>query len=151
MRRFDLLERDVVVVHGDDAEQEHPGAADSLAGAYERETVRAQAGRSGHPQPWAHLVVDPGCCRDRGPHGRLIGLKERAGDDGPADLPYSWSPGRMNMTSGTTQAGDTLKRKRTDSAMSSGLIISSGATCSLTKSVIGVSTKAGQSAVDLMP
>src|SRR5437764_762523 len=55
------------------------------------------------------------------------------------------------MISGTTQAGDTRSMKRTDSAMSCGRIMSSADTCSLTKSVMGVSTNAGHSAVDLMP
>jgi hypothetical protein len=64
---------------------------------------------------------------------------------------YRPSPGRTNMISGTTHAGETRSRKRTDSAMSSGRIISEAGTCSLTKSVIGVSTNAGHSAVDLIP
>ena len=55
------------------------------------------------------------------------------------------------MISGITQAGESRSRQRTDSAMSSGRIISSAATCSLTKSVIAVSTKPGHSAQDLMP
>ncbi len=55
------------------------------------------------------------------------------------------------MISGITQAGERRSSMRTASAMSSGRIMSSAATLSLTKSVIGVSTKAGQSAHDLMP
>src|ERR1700730_18500763 len=57
----------------------------------------------------------------------------------------------MNMISGTTQAGETRRRKLTDYVMSSGRIVYYGLTCSLTKSVMGVSTKAGHRAVDLTP
>src|SRR5471032_1291376 len=49
------------------------------------------------------------------------------------------------------QAGETFSKNRTASAMSCGRIICSAGTCCLANSVIGVSTKAGQSAVDLMP
>ena len=55
------------------------------------------------------------------------------------------------LISGTTQSRLTCSRKRTASAMSSGWIISSAGTCSRTKSVIGVSTKPGHSASDLIP
>ena len=62
------------------------------------------------------------------------------------------SQGRSKMISGIRQAGDTFSSSRTDSAMSSGRIIASAATPpAFANSVIGVSTKAGQSAHDLIP
>ena len=53
------------------------------------------------------------------------------------------SPGRRKTISGTRQFGEVRSRNRTASAMSSGRIIASAATCPLTNSVIGVSTNAG--------
>ncbi len=50
-----------------------------------------------------------------------------------------------------TQPGVVCSRYWTEPAMSDGWIIVSAGTCSLTKSVIGVSTKPGQSAVFLIP
>ena len=47
--------------------------------------------------------------------------------------------------------GDVRSTKRTASATSAVWIIASGGTCSLMKSVIGVSTNPGQSATDLTP
>ena len=61
------------------------------------------------------------------------------------------SSGRRNTISGTTQFGEVRSRNRTDSARSSGWIISSAATCSFTNSVIGVSTNPGASAVTWIP
>ena len=55
------------------------------------------------------------------------------------------------MISGITQAGLTWSANRTASAMSEGRIISSAGTSSRTHSVIGVSTKPGHSASDLIP
>ena len=57
------------------------------------------------------------------------------------------SPGRRNTISGTRHARDVFSKNRTDSAMSSGRIIASASTWPFTKSVIGVSTNPGQSAV----
>ena len=55
------------------------------------------------------------------------------------------------MTSGTTQLLETRSKNRSASAMSVGLIISSGDTDPLTKSVMSVSTNPGANAVDLIP
>ena len=59
----------------------------------------------------------------------------------------SCSPGRMKTISGTRHAGEVRSRNRTDSAMSSGRIMSSAFTWPFANSVIGVSTNAGHSAV----
>src|SRR5689334_16688732 len=64
---------------------------------------------------------------------------------------YSGSPGRWKTISGTTQFGESFRRNRTASATSRVEIISSGLTCSLMKSVIGVSTQPGASATDFTP
>src|SRR5512132_844844 len=64
---------------------------------------------------------------------------------------YQWSPGRKKAISGTRQFGEVRSRNLTASAMSSGRIIASAATCSLTNSVIGVSTNAGANAVTWTP
>src|SRR3954451_14629467 len=77
------------------------------------------------------------------------GHKRSAGRD--LAVIYSDSPGRWKKISGTTQFGESLRMKRTASASSRVEIISSAATCSLMKSLIGVSTHAGASATDLTP
>ena len=66
---------------------------------------------------------------------------------------HSASPGRSKMISGIRQAGDTFSSSRTASAMSCGRdhLPRPATPPAFAKSVIGVSTNAGQSAHDLIP
>ena len=117
----------------------HPGASTPR---HRRAPPGARA-----PRPPA-LVLDAARPALRGvprPARRGRGAARRATLRGAQ--PPSCSSGRVKTISGTRHAGDVLSRNRTDSAMSSGRIISSGFTCSLTNSVIGVSTNPGQNAV----
>ncbi len=99
------------------------------------------------PRPPA-LVLDAAGATVRGvprPARRGRGAARRATLRGAQ--PPSCSSGRVKTISGTRHAGEVLSRNRTDSAMSSGRIISSACTRSFANSVIGVSTNPGQSAV----
>ena len=102
-------------------------------------------------RPWARLSAASRPRAGASPRPRPARTAASSTSSTYGELGPMLSPGRTNISSGTMQFGEVRSRKRTPSAMSSGRIISSASTCSLTKSVIGVSTKPGHSAVTWIP
>jgi hypothetical protein len=108
--RIQFHERDVVPVDRKHAAEQHERAADALSQLHGAKSVAAQARRRGHPKNRPQLVVDAGRRAHASPHSVARREQQRARDDRTAQLAHRASPGRMNMISGTTHAGETFSR-----------------------------------------